>query len=85
MTKTTLIASLREARAGYTTTVQTLTALESNGDRLINEIWSQLSDVEHRKLVRHLNSVWRKHKNNNFAFSFAVLNKAIAILEKQKG
>lgn len=85
MTKTELLAALREDRVGWTTVAQTMIALQNAGDRLIDELWSQLSEVEQRTLVRHLNGVWRKTKNRNLEYTFAVLNRGIAILEKQKG
>lgn len=75
MTKDQLLAQLRETRAVWTTTAKTIDALESTGDRLIDNASEHLSDAEWRDLKR----VWLKHRNID------ALNQAIATLEKQKG
>ena len=74
--KDQLLTHLREARVGWTTVAQTMDALESTGDRLIENMREHLSDADWRDLKR----VWQKH-NRNLEPAFAALNQAIELLE----
>jgi hypothetical protein len=74
MTKTELLAQLREARVGWTTVAQTMDALESTTGRLIDNASEHLSDADFRDLKR----VWLKQKNID------ALSRSIEILERQQ-
>jgi hypothetical protein len=81
--KQALLVDLRLARAGWIEAIERMFRLQEIDDALIDRLWALLSPAEQRKLVRHLNGVWRKTKNENLEYTFAVLTKTIEILEKQ--
>jgi uncharacterized NAD(P)/FAD-binding protein YdhS len=85
MTKTqALLVDLRLAREGWIETIARIFRLQEIDDELVDKLWAQLSEVEQRELGRHLDSIWRKHKNKNLEYTFALLNKSIAILEARR-
>jgi hypothetical protein len=84
MTRRKLLAELRLVRSGWLAVARTMLRLQERDDELVDAMWANFSEGEKRKLVRDLNRVWAKQKNRDLVYTFALLNGAIATLEKRK-